>query len=132
MDCWLTVIGVRARRLAHSPVVSSPTRLIPCCVRRVSPLKNTRATINRPMALFPRSVMLRFFSVFLVPLSTHKAVSRDEFLHDEHVAIEIALAAQAELFRSGNEGENLPRHFQWVSPLRDTRRVRHVVSGLKP
>ena len=85
------VTGVRARPLAHLLVPSSPTWLFPCCLRIVSPLKNTRATTNRTISSLPLSVTVRFFSVLLVPLSTLKAVSRNESLHDEHVAIEVAL-----------------------------------------
>ncbi len=72
--CWSTVIGVRARRLAHSLVVSSPMRLVPCCLRIVSPLKNPCATENRPVAQIPAVVGLLVFELFALKSSAFSRV----------------------------------------------------------
>jgi hypothetical protein len=58
------------------------------------------------MASVPVSVTVSFLSVFLLPLSTLKAVTRDESLRDQHVSGIVALAAQAKLFRTRNELKN--------------------------
>ena len=51
----------------------------------------------------PLGVKSSLLSVFLLPLSTLKAVSRNESLHDEHVAGVVALTAQTQLVRPGNK-----------------------------
>jgi hypothetical protein len=55
------------------------------------------------MAVVPRRIAPRLLSGFSLPLNVLGAVSRDVFLDDPHVAVKVALAAQAQLFRSGNE-----------------------------
>jgi hypothetical protein len=69
----------------------------------VAPRKDARATGNGTMAAVPRRIALRLLSGFSLPLNAHGAVSRDVFLDDPHVAVEIAPAAQVKLFRSGDE-----------------------------
>jgi hypothetical protein len=49
------------------------------------------------MAAVPVSVTASFLSVFLLPLSTLKAVTRDKSLRDEHVAAEVPHPAQSKL-----------------------------------
>jgi hypothetical protein len=51
----------------------------------------------------PLSIPFGFFSRFPLPLSMLRAVSLHELLREEHVAVVVALPAQAELFLSRDE-----------------------------
>lgn len=122
---WSTTIAVRSR-LADSLGGNTPARLLPCCLRIVPPLKNTPAIWDSAMAVVPLGVLFRFVSVFFLPLDSLKAVSRDESLRDQHVAVEVALAAQAKLFRSGYKCENLCHNhhaFSTSNPLAHLVRI---------
>jgi hypothetical protein len=69
----------------------------------VSPAENACATGNGTMATIPRNIMLRFFRRLSLPLKTLGAISSNEFLDDQHVAIVVAPLAQAKLVCSGNK-----------------------------
>ena len=69
----------------------------------VSPGENPRTTGQRAMTFVPFGIPHGVLSGLLLPLRTLGAVSRDVFLDDPHVAVEIAPAAQVKLFRSGDE-----------------------------
>jgi hypothetical protein len=55
------------------------------------------------MPLVPFSVTLRVLNEFLLPLSTLETVRVHESFRDQHPSAVIALAAQAQLFRSRDE-----------------------------
>jgi hypothetical protein len=74
---------------------------------RVSPRKDASATRNGTMAAGPRRIALRLLSGFSLPLNVRGTVKRDVVLDDPHVAVVVALAAQAQLVRSGNEFQNV-------------------------
>jgi hypothetical protein len=59
------------------------------------------------MAAVPRRIVLRLLSGFSLPLNVLGTISRDVFLDDPHVAVVVALAAQAKLVCSGNEFQNV-------------------------
>ena len=71
------------------------------------PRKDARAAGNRTMAAVPPRIALRFLRRFSLPLNVLGTVSRDLVLDDPHVAVVVALAAQAQLVRSGNEFQNV-------------------------
>ncbi len=73
----------------------------------MSPGKDARAGGNRTMAAVPPRIALRLLSGFSLPLNVLETVNRDVVLDDPHVAVVVALAAQSELLRSGNELQNV-------------------------
>ena len=59
------------------------------------------------MAAVPPRIALRLLGGFSLPLNVLRTVNRDVVLDDPHVAVVVALAAQAQLVRTGNEFQNL-------------------------
>ena len=71
------------------------------------PRKDACAAGNRTMAAVPPRIALRLLSGFSLPLNVLGTVKRDVVLDDSHVAVVVALAAQAQLVHSGNEFQNV-------------------------
>ena len=59
------------------------------------------------MTFVPFGIPHGVLSGLLLPLRMLGAVKRDVFLDDPHVAVVVAPAAQLQLFRSGNEFQNV-------------------------
>ena len=72
-----------------------------------SPGENPRASGHGAMTFVPFGIPHGVLSGLLLPLRMLGAVKRDVFLDYPHVAVVVAPAAQLQLFRSGNEFQNV-------------------------
>ena len=95
------------------PATGSPNiRVCGCQVPRtlisyLLSVENPRATGNRTMSSVPFCVPSRVLSGVLLPLSPLGAVGVHKPLGEQHVSREIAPAPQLQVFRTGNEFQNL-------------------------
>jgi hypothetical protein len=69
----------------------------------VLPFENPRATGKRAMTFIPCGVPHNVLSRFPLPLGTLAAVRVHEPLDALHIAVEVATAAQVEMFRTRSE-----------------------------